>query len=714
LANNGPSSFNGNLYIDFYLSANTVFADGDDVKIGDINFDYSLLSSEMHTLFLTEYGLEQMVRLWPDGMICQDYYLFARVRINQGGNDPNASNDHTRRNIPFTLIGDACPEITTYPLRIDSSNPSSDLPVAVYPADIYQQGSGVTPMYLFYNAGTVVNLTAPAFNVHNDPFIEWIRNGEFYSDNPATQVTISEFTHMFAVYAYPSGSYYNLTVESENPSNGISVSVNRPDIYGRRDGITWFNRTYASSETSITLTAPATNAQGSPFVEWRKDDVFYDADLSTSVWILGAHVTMTAVYEPTTFDLTINSLNPDSGIPVTVTPLDNENQGDGTTSFTRTYDEGTNVTLTAPAANSDEDPFVEWRRNGAFYSSSPTVQVTMNADYTMTAVYELDTYDLTVNSLNPDSGISITVTPLDNENQGNGTTSFTRTYDEGTNVTLTAPAANSGQDPFLEWRRNGAFYSSNRTVQVTMNADHTMTAVYQTPFELILTDLEPTEVPDQPNHIGVELTAPSPVNLAGILELEFVPNQNAEGLPEEYDNPLLQFAGGGKTLEFTISQGSTVAVLDNDGEIQQGTVAGTIIARLTRLMAGLTDLLPQPPPSRSVEVPLMVPVIESVEIINSSGGFNIRLTGYSTPRALISARFQFHAASGTSLSGGSQQVDIADISAVYFESGDGRYFGSTFELTQPFTFSGDRSALGSVTVTLTNSVGTSASVSGAF
>jgi hypothetical protein len=53
-------------------------------------------------------------------------------------------------------------------------------------------------------------------------------------------------------------------------------------------------------------------------------------------------------------------------------------------------------------------------------------------------------------------------------------------------------------------------------------------------------------------------------------------------------------------------------------------------------------------------------------------------------------------------------------SAVYFESADGRYFGSTFELTQPFTFSGDGSALGSVTVTLTNSAGTSDPVSESF
>ena len=50
------------------------------------------------------------------------------------------------------------------------------------------------------------------------------------------------------------------------------------------------------------------------------------------------------------------------------------------------------------------------------------------------------TYVLTVNSTNPSSGVAITVSPSDVNNAANGTTSFTRTYDSGATVTLTAPA----------------------------------------------------------------------------------------------------------------------------------------------------------------------------------------------------------------------------------------------------------------------------------
>src|ERR1017187_10586081 len=44
------------------------------------------------------------------------------------------------------------------------------------------------------------------------------------------------------------------------------------------------------------------------------------------------------------------------------------------------------------------------------------------------------TYVLTVNSASPASSVSIAVTPSDNNNSGNGATSFTRTYNAGTSV----------------------------------------------------------------------------------------------------------------------------------------------------------------------------------------------------------------------------------------------------------------------------------------
>ena len=63
-------------------------------------------------------------------------------------------------------------------------------------------------------------------------------------------------------------------------------------------------------------------------------------------------------------------------------------------------------------------------------------------------------YTLTVASANPSSGVAVTVSPLDRNGAGNGTTQFTRSYSSGTAVTLTAPAT-SGTNTFQKWQKNG-------------------------------------------------------------------------------------------------------------------------------------------------------------------------------------------------------------------------------------------------------------------
>ena len=86
-------------------------------------------------------------------------------------------------------------------------------------------------------------------------------------------------------------------------------------------------------------------------------------------------------------------------------------------------------------------------------------------------------YNLSVQSQNPNSGVSITVSPSDNSGNGNGTTTFTRTYNSGTQVSLTAPQTASNNN-FQKWTLNGSDYSTNRAINVTMDANKTLVAVY--------------------------------------------------------------------------------------------------------------------------------------------------------------------------------------------------------------------------------------------
>jgi hypothetical protein len=81
------------------------------------------------------------------------------------------------------------------------------------------------------------------------------------------------------------------------------------------------------------------------------------------------------------------------------------------------------------------------------------------------------THTLNIQST-PDTGVNITVTP-----GGSGTTNFTRTYNQGTVVSLTAPATFNSRN-FERWLLDGANYSTNLTTTVTMNANHTIVAHY--------------------------------------------------------------------------------------------------------------------------------------------------------------------------------------------------------------------------------------------
>lgn len=178
--------------------------------------------------------------------------------------------------------------------------------------------------------------------------------------------------------------------------------------------------------------------------------------------------------------LTVASTNPTSGIGIIVTPNDLNNQGNGSTPFTRTYFHNTTVNLVANSGFGGVT-FQKWQRDGQDFSTNTFVSVTMDSNHTMTAVYvSLPTYVLTVASSNPSSGVNITVTPNDRNGLGNGTTEFTRTYIQNTNVNLTAPASANG-NTFWKWRVDGVDLTTSQSMTVTMGAAHTATAIYFTP-----------------------------------------------------------------------------------------------------------------------------------------------------------------------------------------------------------------------------------------
>jgi hypothetical protein len=181
-------------------------------------------------------------------------------------------------------------------------------------------------------------------------------------------------------------------------------------------------------------------------------------------------------------------------------------------------------------------------------------------------------------------------------------------------------------------------------------------------------------------------------------------------------DPALQFAAGGTTLNFTVPAGATTVSPITGGTIQQGTVAGNLTVTLTSLTSAGVSVLPPTAVTATATIPPLPPVItaSSVHITNvTATGFEVVLTGYSTTRDMTSATFTFAASSGTQFSGGATfTVPLSSAFSPWYGSAQSQSFGSMFQLQVPFTLTGSTNALQSVSVTLTNSIGTSTPVSG--
>jgi Leucine-rich repeat (LRR) protein len=324
-------------------------------------------------------------------------------------------------------------------------------------------------------AGSTANKSAASYDVTGlTPgttyyfVIKTQTNPNIYNDN----TVVSDYSQETSATTPTGTGTYTLTVQS-SPDTGVVITVSPNDNNGNGNGTTNFARTYYEGMI-VTLTAPPSH-NGKIFSKWSVDGS--DQPGQTVQVTMNTNHTLTAIYEAgtSTYTLTVQS-SPNTGIAVTVSPNDKNGNGNGTTNFTRTYNDGTIVTLTAPASHNGKI-FSKWSVDGS-YQSSQTIQVTMNTNRSLTAIYEggTTTYTLTVQS-SPNTGIAVTVSPNDNSGNGNGTTNFTRTYNDGTIVTLTAPASHNGKN-FSKWSIDGS-YQSSQTVQVTMNTNRSLTAIYE-------------------------------------------------------------------------------------------------------------------------------------------------------------------------------------------------------------------------------------------
>ncbi|MGA7158435.1 MAG: glycoside hydrolase family 44 protein [Acidobacteriaceae bacterium] len=365
---------------------------------------------------------------------------------------------------------------TTYLLTANSSNPASGVSITVGPADNSGATSGTTSFTRTYNSGAVVTLTAPSVSGTNS-FASW--SGCTSVSSLTCTETMSANTTVTANYSVAAPTTYVVKVNSTNPASGVTIGASPADNNSSNGGATSFSLTY-NAGTTVTLTAPATSGTNT-FSSWSGCTT---ASTTSCTVLVNANTTVSANYTvntppPTTYVLTVNSTGPSSGVAIGVAPADNNGAGNGTTSFTRTYNAGSAVMLTAPAT-AGTSSFSSW--TGCSTVSGLVCTVSLSANTTVAANYVTPvstTYVLTVNSAGPSSGVGIAVSPADNNGSTNGVTIFTRTYNAGARVTLSAATTGGGYS-FDDWTGCTSL-PVTETCSVTLTANTTVTANYNGP-----------------------------------------------------------------------------------------------------------------------------------------------------------------------------------------------------------------------------------------
>ena len=213
--------------------------------------------------------------------------------------------------------------------------------------------------------------------------------------------------------------------------------------------------------------------------------------------------------------------------------------------------------------------------------------------------------------------------------------------------------------------------------------------------------------PAQQPSFGLTLASPYPLAVSGTLTLSFVSASFA-------DDPAIQFATGGRSVNFTIPANTTQAIFGSVAtqvQFQTGTVAGTIAFTPT-FAAGSVNLTPAVPPIMIVTIAPSAPQVRSVQIgTQTANSFEVLVTGFSTPRTMTGMNLQFTASTGANLGTSTLNVDVTSAFSTWYQSAASAQFGSQFTVVLNIVVAGDITAVQSVAVTATNQSGTSPSAS---
>ncbi|MEX2304020.1 MAG: Ig domain-containing protein [Bryobacterales bacterium] len=216
--------------------------------------------------------------------------------------------------------------------------------------------------------------------------------------------------------------------------------------------------------------------------------------------------------------------------------------------------------------------------------------------------------------------------------------------------------------------------------------------------------LEGGQGPGEQPTVRLAMASAHPFGIAGQLGVTFQPaaiNNSNDGT--------IKFPNGLQTVQFTVAANSTAAQLGvADPRLATGTTAGLLTIRVTALQAGSQAIPPAADAKLELTIAPAVPSITAASIANRAAtGVTLQVEGFSTPREVTRALFQFTPITGRTLQNSQVTVDLTAPANTWYQGAASAATGGQFLYTQPFTIQGDLNAIQSVAITLTNSAGNS-------
>jgi hypothetical protein len=292
-----------------------------------------------------------------------------------------------------------------------------------------------------YDLNETVVLSATAVDPVNYTFLKWTKEDGSALATTASASIVMDTNHTLTA-VFGSITHPKLTLQV-NPAGSGTIATEQPP--------------YAVGQV-VHVTASPTGAY--QLTGWSLDGGTYDGTAASVTVTMDVSHVLTAQFTLKTHSLKVNSVP--TGVSITI-----DRASHTTNTSALTLQEGTHAIIvpTSFVAASGTYNFQHWENN----STSTTRNVSLTADTTVTATYQLATHNLTMNST-PITGVAITV---------NGTPYATNTavsLPVGSYTASARTSVSSGASTytFQHWEDDST--SVSRTINLT--TDTTITATY--------------------------------------------------------------------------------------------------------------------------------------------------------------------------------------------------------------------------------------------